>query len=142
MKSLRTVFRYVSKYPKLIATYFSFNLLSNLFSVVSLGLLSPFLLLIFKKENTLGNLNTQEGHLSAINPVNHFKNYLYDIVQQPNGDIKALGIICILILTFIILKNVFLYLSIYVLTPVRNLITNDMRSAMYKKRRYHESPYK
>ncbi|MEP7080428.1 MAG: ABC transporter transmembrane domain-containing protein, partial [Ginsengibacter sp.] len=133
MKSLRTVFRYVSKYPKLIVTYFSFNLLSNLFSVVSLGLLSPFLLLIFKKENTLGNLHTQEGHLSSINPVNLFKNYLYDIVQQPNGDIKALGIICILILIFIILKNVFLYLSIYVLTPVRNLITNDMRSAMYKK---------
>lgn len=133
MKSLRTVFRYISRYPKLIATYFGLNLLSNLFSVVSLGLLSPFLLLIFKKENTLGNLNGQQGFLSGINPVNHFKNYLYNIVQQPDGDIKALGIICVLILIFIILKNVFLYLSIYVLTPVRNLITNDMRSAMYKK---------
>lgn len=133
MKSLRTVFRYVSKYPKLIVTYFSFNLLSNLFSVVSLGLLSPFLLLIFKKENTLGNLHKQEGFLSSINPINHFKNYLYDIVQQPNGDIKALGIICILILIFVILKNIFLYLSLYVLTPVRNLIINDMRTAMYKK---------
>lgn len=133
MKSLRTVFRYISRYPKLIATYFGLNLLSNLFSVVSLGLLSPFLLLIFKKENTLGNLNGQQGFLSGINPVNHFKNYLYNIVLQPDGDIKALGIICILILIFIILKNVFLYLSIYVLTPVRNLITNDMRSAMYKK---------
>ena len=133
MKSLRTVFRYVSKYPKLIVTYFSFNLLSNLFSVVSLGLLSPFLLLIFKKESTLGNLSNQGNSLSSINPVNHFKSYLYEIVQQPNGDIKALGIICILILIFVILKNIFLYLSLYVLTPVRNLIINDMRTAMYKK---------
>ena len=55
------------------------------------------------------------------------------IVQTPNGDIKALGIICVLILSFIILKNIFLYLSIYFLTPIRNPLVNDMRTRMYKK---------
>ncbi len=133
MKSLRTIFRYVTKYPKLIYAYFGFNILSNLFSVVSLGLLSPFLLLIFKKQNTLGAVAENTGFLSKINPVNHFKIWLYYEVQRPGGEVKALGIICILILAFIILKNVFLYLSIYVLTPMRNLIVNDMRTSMYKK---------
>jgi subfamily B ATP-binding cassette protein MsbA len=33
----------------------------------------------------------------------------------------------------IILKNIFLYLSIYLLTPIRNLIVNDMRTSMFKK---------
>lgn len=133
MKSLRTIFRYVSKYPKLIFTYFGFNILSNLFSVISLGLLSPFLLLIFKKQNTLGSMVEKTGFFSKINPVDHFKIWLFRVVQQPNGEVRALGIICVLILSFVILKNIFLYLSIYILTPIRNLIVNDMRTAMYKK---------
>lgn len=133
MKSLRTIFRYVSKYPKLIFTYFGFNILSNLFSVISLGLLSPFLLLIFKKQNTLGSMVEKTGFFSKINPVDHFKIWLFRVVQEPNGEVRALGIICVLILSFVILKNIFLYLSIYILTPIRNLIVNDMRTAMYKK---------
>ena len=133
MKSLRTIFRYVRKYPKLIFTYFGFNILSNLFSVISLGLLSPFLLLIFKKQNTLGTVSGSTNFFSSINPVDHFKAWIFEVVQQPHGDVKALAMICILILTFIILKNIFLYLSIYILTPIRNLIVNDMRTSMFKK---------
>ena len=133
MKSLRTIFRYVAKYPKLILGYFGFNVLSNLFSVVSLGLLSPFLLLIFKKQNTLGAVAESNNFFSRINPVNQFKIWLYHVVQMPGGEIKALGVICILILIFIILKNIFLYLSTYVLTPIRNLVVNDMRTNMYRK---------
>ncbi|HEY8658077.1 MAG TPA: ABC transporter ATP-binding protein [Hanamia sp.] len=133
MKSLRTIFRYVAKYPKLIIAYFGFNVLSNLFSVISLGLLSPFLLLIFKKQNTLGAVSESNSFFSRINPINQFKIWLYQVVQTPGGEIKGLAIICILILCFIVFKNVFLYLSTYVLTPIRNLVVNDMRTNMYKK---------
>ena len=133
MKSLRTIFRYVAKYPKLIYGYFGFNILSNLFSVVSLGLLSPFLLLIFEKQDTLAAVAASNDFFSRINPINQFKIWLYQMVQTPGGEVKALAMICILILSFSILKNIFLYLSIYILTPMRNLVVNDMRTAMYKK---------
>ena len=133
MKSLRTIFRYVGKYPKLIFAYFSCNVVSNLFSVVSLGMLSPFLLLIFKKQDTLGSVADDTSFFSEINPINQFKIWLHDIVQTPDGDIKGLAIICILILGFIILKNIFLYASQYFLTPVRNGVVNEMRNRMYKK---------
>ncbi|MEO6893479.1 MAG: ABC transporter transmembrane domain-containing protein, partial [Ginsengibacter sp.] len=133
MKSLRTIFRYVGKYPKLIFAYFGCNILSNLFSVISLGLLSPFLLLIFKKQDTLSAASAKSGFLSRINPVDFFKEWLHQTLQTPNGDIKGLAVICILIVSFIILKNVFLYMAIYFLTPVRNSVVNDMRTKMYKK---------
>lgn len=133
MKSLRSIFRYISKYPKLIFAYFSFNILSSLFSVISLALLSPFLLLIFKKQDTLIVASNQDSFLARINPVNKFKAELYDIINSPNGDIKALGVICLVILVSIILKNLFVYLSLYYLNPIRNNIINDMRTAMYKK---------
>ena len=133
MKSLRPIFRYISKYPKLIFAYFSFNILSSVFSVISLGLLSPFLLLIFKKEDTLNAVANANTFFARINPVNKFKEALYHIMHSPNGDIKALGIICSVVLLSIILKNIFLYLSMYYLNPIRNNIINDMRTKMYKK---------
>jgi subfamily B ATP-binding cassette protein MsbA len=133
MKNLRTIFRYAGRYPKLIFAYFTCNILSNIFAVVSLGLLSPFLLLIFKKQNTLAADTAKTGFLAHINPINFFKVWLNQTLQTPNGDIKGLAVICILIVSFIVLKNVFLYLAIYFLTPVRNLVVNDMRRKMYLK---------
>jgi ATP-binding cassette, subfamily B, bacterial MsbA len=133
MKSLRVIFRYVSKYPKLIFAYFSFNVLSNLFSVISLGLLSPFLLLIFKKDDTLSVVTNNSGFFAKLNPVNFLKVWLSGMIKTPGGDINALGIICLMVLFAIIFKNIFLFLSVYFITPIRNAVINDMRSRMFKK---------
>src|SRR4051812_10051937 len=133
MKSLRTIFRYIARYPKLVAAYFTFNILSTLFSVISLGLLSPFLLLIFKKNDTFKVADGTANTFKSINPVNYFKQWLYQVIQSPGGEIKALAFICVVVLISIILKNIFLYLSMYYLNPIRNNIINDMRTNMYKK---------
>ncbi len=133
MKSLRIIFRYVSRYPRLIVAYFSFNVLSTLFSLISLGLLSPFLLLIFKKSNALSGISAGKGWISRLNPINFLKVWLYDMVKSPGGDIKALGTICLLVLSAILLKNLFLFLSIYFITPIRNAVINDMRARMFAK---------
>ncbi len=133
MKSLKVIFKYVARYTNLVIAYFSFNILSAIFSVISLGLLSPFLLLIFKKEDTLAQVAGSTSFFTNINPINSFKEWLYKTIQLPNGEIKALGIICAVVLLSIILKNVFLYLSMYFLNPIRNNIINDMRTQMYTK---------
>lgn len=132
MKSLRSIFRYIGKYPKLIIAYFSFNILSALFSVISLGLVSPFLLLIFKKQDTFKAISQSNNYLTRHNPITYFKDWLYHIIKT-DGEIPALGIICLVVLVSFILKNLFLYLSMYYLNPIRNNIINDMRSNMYKK---------
>src|SRR5260370_41103297 len=98
MKSLRAIFRYISKYPKLIFAYFSFNILSNLFSVISLGLLSPFLLLIFKNDNSLVTVTRGTGFFARLNPINILKVWLFALLKTPNREVKALGVMCLLIL--------------------------------------------
>ena len=133
MKSLRVIFRYVSKYPKLIFAYFSFNVISNLFSLISFGLLSPFLLLIFKKNDTLATVSNGTGFFEKLNPVNILKAWLYEMIKSPAGEVKALAVICLLVLFAIILKNIFLFLSIYFITPIRNAVINDMRTRMFSK---------
>ncbi|MFT3979978.1 MAG: ABC transporter ATP-binding protein [Ferruginibacter sp.] len=129
MKSLRTIFRYIKNYPGLVVSYFTFNILSALFSVVSLALLAPFLMLIFKTGDVFKLVEGKKG----FNPFNDFKLYIARIVEQPGGPEKALLLICVIIFIAILLKNVFAYLSMYYLNPIRNRILNDMREVMYHK---------
>jgi len=132
MKSLRTIFKYIKKYPRLVISYFGFNILSAIFGVLSLGLLSPFLMLIFKQGDVF-KVATGTGFFNRINPVNYVKEWLYKLIGEPGGNIKALMVICLIVFTAIILKNIFAYLSMYFLNPIRNRILNDMRSSMYSK---------
>ncbi len=132
MKNLRILFKYIKKYPALLAAYFSFNILAAIFSVISLGLLSPFLMLIFKQGSAFENV-TGTGFFNRINPVNYFKEWLFELISTPGGNVKALMVICLVVFISIILKNLFAYLSMYFLNPIRNRILNDMRSSMYNK---------
>jgi ATP-binding cassette, subfamily B, bacterial MsbA len=132
MKSLRTIFKYIKKYPRLIVSYFGFNILSAIFGVLSLGLLSPFLMIIFKQGDAF-KVVSGTGFFSRINPVNHFKEWLYQLINEPGGNAKALVVICLVVFAAVLLKNIFAYLSMYFLNPIRNRILNDMRSNMYAK---------
>jgi subfamily B ATP-binding cassette protein MsbA len=93
-------------------------------------MLMPFLDLIFK-----GNTGASELVKSTSNPVLKFvRDMLVDMMSSgSNGKLQALAIICILILLFIFLKNLFLYLSYYVLNPVKNEISNKLRAELYDK---------
>src|SRR5690606_12514532 len=62
-----------------------------------------------------------------------FKEWLCDIISTPAGAVKGLVVICIVVFLAILLKNLFAYLSMYFLNPIRNRILNDMRSSMYDK---------
>jgi subfamily B ATP-binding cassette protein MsbA len=134
MKSLRTIFRYIRPYPGLVGTYFGFNILSAIFGVVSLGLLSPFLMLIFKQGDAFKAISTSSGGWAQrLNPINQLKSWIYELINQPGGQSKALLIICIIVFLAVMLKNLFAYLSMYFLNPIRNHILNNMRSRMYEK---------
>jgi subfamily B ATP-binding cassette protein MsbA len=130
MKSLRIIYQYISKYPLLVGFYFFLNLLSAFFSLISLTLLAPFLALIFGLQDGKGLIGSR---FSIGDITDSFYDYLSGLTATDTGKIKALGIICIILITAILLKNVFLYLSLYVLAPIRNRIINDMRSDMFSK---------
>ncbi len=130
MKSLRVIYQYISRYPLLVGFYFLLNLLSAVFSLVSLTLLAPFLALIFNLQDGKGLIGSR---FSIGNITDGFYDYLSQLVTTDAGRIKALGIICGILIMAILLKNVFLYLSLYVLAPIRNRIINDMRADMFGK---------
>lgn len=132
MKQYARVFRYLGGHKGKIGLYFLSTLLSIVFSLVSIGMLMPFLDLIFKDprpECAQCSVTTQHSSNAIINFVN-------DTMQHSlaaNGKIYTLGLICLLMVTFIILKNFFLYISYYILNPLKNKIVNQMREEVYDK---------
>jgi subfamily B ATP-binding cassette protein MsbA len=129
MKKYSRVFRYVGQYKSEAFLYILFISLSIIFSLVSLGTLLPFLELIFNGDQTGVSSLTK----SSTNPIVVFvRNFLIESITN-SGKIRTLGLICLIIITSIFLKNVFLYLAYRILNPLKNKIVNRLRTELYEK---------
>ena len=109
--------------------YGLFITLSIVFSLFSLGMLTPFLDLIFGK-SALSSLPVNTIDASSI------KDVIYGFLQNniaKYGKSYALGWICLFIIVSIFLKNLFLYLSYYFLAPIRNEVTRKYSKLLYNK---------
>ena len=126
MKQYSRIFQYLGAYKGKIFLYFLSTLLSIVFSIVSIGMLMPFLQLIFTGSQTA--LVAESS-----NPVIQWVNDFLNNSVLTRGKIATLGLICLLMVSFIALKNVFLYLSYYVLNPLKNRIVNQLREDLYDK---------
>jgi subfamily B ATP-binding cassette protein MsbA len=94
--------------------------------VLSLAMLFPFLQLLFGVNQATSIKSNSNFVMQWVN------NYLGNLIK--NGDaFFALGIVCILIVITIFLKNMFLYLSFRTLGPVKNAIANKLRIDMHDK---------
>lgn len=124
MKQYSRIFSYLGAYKGKISLYFLFILLSILFSIVSMGMLMPFLQLIFT-----GKGMTNDTNNVVIQFINNQLNHSLDI----RGPVRTLGFICVLMMGFIFLKNLFLYLSYIVLNPLKNKVVNHLREDLYEK---------
>jgi ATP-binding cassette, subfamily B, bacterial MsbA len=106
------------------------NLLSVIFSLISLTMLVPFLNLIFGKEELLttnpGFALTKEG-IS-----NYFKYWLSTMITDYGSNkVSLVVLICSIIMLSIILKNLFLFIARYTLHPLRNGIVNKLRTRFF-----------
>ena len=130
MKRFSTILKYLSDQKGYVALYFIFNLLSVLFSLVSLTMLVPFLQLLFGKEKMVEQM--PRVTFSASSVLDYIK-YILGILIREHGPIYALGAICVIIIFSIFFKNLFLYLSLRILGPMRNRVLNRLRSDLFAK---------
>jgi subfamily B ATP-binding cassette protein MsbA len=130
MKRFSTILKYLSDQKGYVALYFIFNLLSVLFSLVSLTMLVPFLQLLFGKEKMVEQM--PRVTFSASSVLDYIK-YILGILIKEHGPIYALGAICVIIIFSIFFKNLFLYLSLRILGPMRNRVLNRLRSDLFAK---------
>lgn len=129
MKKYSRVFRYISQYKAEAFLYILFIALSIIFSLVSLGMLFPFLEMIFKTSQS--DANSFAG--TSTNPIVVFVRNLLAKSIAARGPERTLAIVCVFIVVSIFLKNLFLYLGYYVLNPLKNKIVNRIRNELYEK---------
>jgi subfamily B ATP-binding cassette protein MsbA len=98
-------------------------------------MLSPFMDLIFGNKDLVQPV-TSINTTATTDVTNNLKDTLYNNlgnIVRNNGKEYTLGLICIFIIVMILLKNVFLYFSYYVLAPVRYSISKKYNIALYDK---------
>lgn len=128
MKKYSRIFVYLKDYKLSIASYFICTLLSIVFGIASLAMLFPFLQVLFVKDKSIPVPPTNALH----SPLDVVKAKVGELINS--GDtLHALSVVCLLIITSIVLKNVFLYLSSRSLMPVKNKVSTRFRIDIFNK---------
>jgi ATP-binding cassette, subfamily B, bacterial MsbA len=132
MKHIRAIFKFLNGKWTTIITFIITNLLSVIFSMLSLAMLVPFLNLLFGKDE-LVTINPG-WEWSQAGASAYFKYWMSSIViSHQNNKMWALGFICIAVFSSILLKNTFLFYSRYILHPLRNAIVRNLRNDLFNK---------
>ena len=106
------------------------NILTAVFTAISIPLLVPFLEILFNRREAV--LEKPEFAMDIESLTNSFNYYLSQMVLD-RGPEAGLVFVCFAILVTFFLKNLFRYLSLFFMAPVRNGIIRDLRQQLFHK---------
>jgi subfamily B ATP-binding cassette protein MsbA len=124
------IIKYIKPYTPFAVLNIISNIISVLFSLVSLTMVIPFLGILFGTQDKVYNPQPLSFNTDAI------KDNFYAIISSEIDEkekIEALLFICILVLITFFFRNLFRYSALYFLTPIRNGIVHDLRIDLHKK---------
>ncbi|MCW3083450.1 MAG: antibiotic transporter ATP-binding protein [Bacteroidetes bacterium] len=136
MKKFFGVLRYVKGYWNFAVFNIIFNILSAVFALSSIAMIYPFLqVLLYADDNKLQDA-IKKGlpafKLSA-GSINDTINYYLSKIIVEHGKLDALVLICLFVVVNVFLKNLFRYLGMFFVAPIRINVVRDMRNKMYDK---------
>jgi ABC-type multidrug transport system fused ATPase/permease subunit len=122
---MRQLLPYFWPYKRLIAWAFVCNALTAAFMVVSIPVLQPFLQILFQQEGA-----SPTGLNGAFDSrIHHF---FQDLIAR-QGRETALLWVCMSLVVVFLGKNLFRFLGLYFLAPVRNSVIRDLRMRLVEK---------
>ncbi len=130
MNIIRRLLPYLANYRNNIAANVGFNLLMVLFSVISIPMLIPFLQILFGLEIP----PVQKPQLAfSMGVLKDWFYYQLGFLTNTYGKESSLIAACVGIVVVFFFKNVFRYLSLYYISPLRTGIVADLRSDLFAK---------
>lgn len=124
MKNIPKLWRYIKNEKSKLLLYFLCSLLSTFFALFSFTMIIPVLQTIFTGVQTLPE--DASGYIATITKV------LNEIIIN-KGKETALTYSILFVLFATIFKNLFFYLSLRILNPLRNNVLRQLRSDMFNK---------
>jgi ATP-binding cassette, subfamily B, bacterial MsbA len=130
MKKYSLIFKYLKDYKLAITAYILCTIGSILFGILSLGMFLPFLQVLFKVD-----MGVKVGPSAGASKFSLFQilKEKITLLLSNYSEVESLGIICLLIVTSIVLKNVFLYLASRALMPAKNKVSTRFRIDIFNK---------
>jgi len=132
MNKYARIFTYLKDFKPQLSVYVLCIILSTIFSILSIGMLMPFLELIFVGKSGVMDLAASGENGNRLMSWMREKMAAF-VVANDNNPISLLWLICGLMLSSIFLKNAFLYLSLYILNPLKNRVVTQFRGDLYDK---------
>ena len=130
MKNLWRILSYLRKYTVFSAFNLLFNVLTVVFSLFSVVMIIPFLQLLFKEIPPV--MQQPQFALTADYVLEDLK-YLLSQEIAANSTSIALAKFCAFIAVLFFLKNLFRFLALYFLSPIRSGTVRDIRNDLYNK---------
>jgi subfamily B ATP-binding cassette protein MsbA len=122
------IFKLAKPYRKQLASFLGFNVLSSIFNVVSIGMIIPFLEVIFNPDKDPPV--PQEFKMNPEMAVKYLDYRISDLIYQ-NGPYQSLIYFSIAIVFAFFFKNLFMYLSSRNRAYVRSAVVRDIRERIY-----------
>jgi subfamily B ATP-binding cassette protein MsbA len=133
MKTYFRVLSYAKPLGWLAPQYLLYAILQAVFSVITLGILTPVLNVLFKVEKeasqipeTLPDFNISIQYLTEV-----FDYYFLSIVQEDR--FAALQFVCVILIISIFLSNLFRYLLAVISAIVKANVISNLRNALYNR---------
>lgn len=130
MKSYLRILRYLRPFTLNLVLSVSFNLLAAIFSLFSFLMVVPFLEILF---GTTELVLEQPAFTFSFNALIGWFNYEISQLIVESGPTAALIFICLLVLGTSFFKNLFRYLSLYIMSPARHGVTRSIRNELFRK---------
>ncbi|MCO6475898.1 MAG: ATP-binding cassette domain-containing protein [Phaeodactylibacter sp.] len=121
---------YLRNYKANVSLNVLSNILTAVFTAASIPLLVPFLEILFDRREPVLDKPAAITNIDSL--TTSFNYYLSQMVVQ-QGKETALAFVCVTILSAFFLKNLFRYLSLFFMAPVRNGIIRDIRGQLFEK---------
>jgi len=122
MKTLLQFFPYLRPYRNKIFFAALFNLLLAVFTVITIPAFIPFFQILF-------DMNSGPSSGGVLQEIRSF----FENLILEEGKSRALVMVCLFLLATLFLKNLFRYLALYVMSPLRSGIIRDIRTRLYEK---------
>lgn len=130
MKSLTKLLRLVAKFRYRVLLHFIFYIFSTFFTILSIPAIIPLLEMLFQKQvQTLQPPASVESLGDFINYLKYEFSYWINLQERTS----ALMIICGGLASIFFFKNLFRYLAIYTMIPVRAGISASLRQLLFDK---------
>ena len=129
MTSFRRLLGYMGNYRGLVTVAIVCNVLTAIFTVVSIPIFQPFFNLLFEQMEPV--LTTPES-ITSFDDLEQYGGYQVTRWIREQGREHALMYVCGFILLSFLLKNLFRYLALFFMAPVRNGIIRDLRNELYR----------